>query len=214
LVGQNEKAILTNALDDPFGLWLRGRSRSALHLPEFRRAAVLVGLTLESDPRVLLTVRSSELPTHQGQISFPGGSLEAGETPVQAALREAQEEVGLNPGEVVVLGELDDVYTPFGFHVTPVLARLSAEPLLSPNAEVSETLLPRLSDLRSGPHSTEQRSLGLNVLAPNVQLPNFLPPNLAAPGSSVTIHHYFWRGHDIWGMTARVLKEVLNSGVE
>ncbi len=183
----------THILDDPFGLWLSGRERQGLELPEFRRAAVLVGLTLEADPRVLLTVRSGDLPTHKGQISFPGGSLEAGETTVQAAVREAQEEVGLDPAGVQVLGELDDVYTPFRFHVTPVLARLPAQLQLTPGSEVAELLLPHLSELRACVPTSETRVSPL--------------------GEQVTVYHYPWRGHDIWGMTARVLKDVLESGV-
>lgn len=178
---------------DPFGLWLSGRDRRGLEIPEFRRAAVLVGLTREADPRVLLTVRSHELPTHQGQVSFPGGSLEPGETAEAAALREAHEEVGLDPAEVVVLGLLDDTFTPLGFHVTPVLARLPSELRLSPTPEVAEILLPSLSELRSLTPRAVERTSPL--------------------GESIVIYHYPWRGHDIWGMTARVLREVLESGL-
>ncbi|WP_424949803.1 NUDIX hydrolase [Deinococcus sp.] len=180
-------------LGDPFGLWLSGRARQHLDAPEFRRAAVLVGLTLESDPRLLLTVRSSELPTHKGQIAFPGGSLEPGESVVQAALREAHEEVGLDPSGVQVLGELDDVVTPFRFHVTPVLARLPAELRLNLSGEVAELLLPRLSELRASSPQSEERVSPL--------------------GRPITVYHYPWRGHDIWGMTALVMREVLESGV-
>ena len=183
---------MSDSPSDPLSAWLADRQRRTLHLPDFRRAAVLVGLTLEADPRVLLTVRSSELPTHQGQISFPGGSLEPGEDAVQAAVREAHEEVGLAPQAVQVLGMLDDVYTPFRFHVTPVLARLPAELSLTPTAEVAEILLPRLSELRASQPSSEERMSPL--------------------GESVTVWHYLWRGHDIWGMTARVLRDVLESG--
>jgi len=180
-------------LDDPFGLWVGARTRQQLQVPEFRRAAVLVGLTLEPDPRLLLTVRSADLPTHKGQIAFPGGSLEAGETSVQAALREAHEEVGLDPAGVQVLGELDDVVTPFRFHVTPVLARLPAELRLTLSGEVAELLLPRLSELRATVPRSEERVSPL--------------------GQPITIYHYPWHGHDIWGMTARVMREVLESGV-
>ena len=180
-------------MTDPFAAWISGRERRTLHLPDFRQAAVLVGLTLEDDPRVLLTVRSSDLPTHQGQISFPGGSLEAGETSTEAALREAHEEVGLHPAGVQVLGLLDDVFTPMKFHVTPVLARLPADLLLAPTPEVSEILLPRWSELRATVPTSEER--------------------LSPLGQRVTVWHYPWHGHDIWGMTARVLRDVLESGV-
>lgn len=183
---------LDDLLLDPWQAWVTERQRAALHLPEFRRAAVLVGLTREPDPRVLLTVRSSELPTHKGQVSFPGGSLEAGETPVQAALREAWEEVGLDAAAVTPLGELDDVFTPIGFHVTPVLARLPAEPQLTLSGEVVKLLLPTLSDLRATVPREDQRTL--------------------PSGQRITLYTYPWGGHDIWGMTARVLHDLLAAG--
>ncbi|GAA5512031.1 putative Nudix hydrolase NudL [Deinococcus carri] len=180
------------ALDDPWAVWLSCRLRTPLHLPDYRRAAVLVALTRERDPRVLLTVRSADLPTHRGQISFPGGSLEARESPVQAALREAEEEVGLDPRMVTVLGELDDVFTPVGFHVTPVLARIPAEPRLTLTAEVAQIILPSLGELRS-----------LDVVRETRLLPD---------GQRVPLYRYPWQGHDIWGMTARVLHDLLEHG--
>lgn len=179
---------------DPWALWLSQRQREALHLPHYRRAAVLVALTREPDPRVLLTVRSADLPTHKGQIAFPGGSLHDGETPVQAALREAQEEVGLDPSEVQVLGEVDDVFTPIGFHVTPVLARISTTVLdhLTLSGEVVEIIMPSLTELQAVDTFDQWR-----------QLPD---------GTPVPIYRHPWRGHDIWGMTSRVLHDLLTHG--
>ncbi|WP_237724763.1 NUDIX hydrolase [Deinococcus alpinitundrae] len=178
---------------DPWAEWQLGRTRRRLHLPHYRAAAVLVGLTVEADPRLLLTLRSSDLPTHQGQISFPGGSLETGESVVEAALREAWEEVGLEPGAVRVLGELDDVFTPAGFHVTPVLARLEAAPRLTLSSEVAAILLPPLSELRALEQPAERRT--------------------GPDGQAFLLYRYLWRQHDIWGMTARVIHDVLQSGV-
>ncbi|MDV6376485.1 CoA pyrophosphatase [Deinococcus sp. ZS9-10] len=177
---------------DPWAAWLAARRRQPLHLPDYRPAAVLVALTREADPRVLLTVRSTELPTHQGQISFPGGSLEDGEGVVAAALREAWEEVGLDPAQADVLGELDDVFTPVGFHVTPVLARIPAQPTLRLSGEVAQILLPSLSGLRALTPSRETRHM--------------------PDGQPVVLYRYPWQGHDIWGMTARVLHDLLDSG--
>ena len=176
---------------DPWQRWQQRRTRRSLHLPQYRRAAVLVGLTRQDDPRVLLTVRSPHLPTHQGQISFPGGSLEAGETPSQAALREAWEEVGLAASEVQVIGELDDVFTPAGFHVTPVLCRLEAEPRVRLSSEVEALLLPSLAELRRVQQSPEER--------------------LGPDGQRFLLYRYAWQGHNIWGMTARVLNDVLGA---
>nr|WP_229723313.1 CoA pyrophosphatase [Deinococcus aerolatus] len=177
---------------DPWAGWLSGRRRRRLHLPEYRPAAVLVALTREVDPRVLLTVRSSELPTHRGQIAFPGGSLEAGESVTAGAVREAWEEVGLDPADITVLGEMDDVFTPAGFHVTPVLARVPARPALQLSGEVTQILLPTLSDLRALSPIRETR--------------------LMPDGQQVVLYRYPWQGHDIWGMTARVLHDLLTDG--
>lgn len=71
---------------------------------------------------LLLTERAHHMRSHPGQVSFPGGSLDAGETPREAALREAWEEIGLDPGEVEVFGELPELWLPpSNFAVTPVL---------------------------------------------------------------------------------------------
>lgn len=88
------------------------------------QAAVLVPLVAHLDPTVLLTLRSARLNSHAGQVSFPGGRMEAGETPEQAALREAEEEVGLDPGLPELVGRLPSVLTGTGYLVTPVVALL------------------------------------------------------------------------------------------
>jgi 8-oxo-dGTP pyrophosphatase MutT (NUDIX family) len=86
-------------------------------------AAVLVPIVLHDPaPTVLFTQRSAALRHHAGQISFPGGSLESGDAnPLDAALREAHEEVGLDPGFVTVIGYLPDHVIGTGFRVTPVV---------------------------------------------------------------------------------------------
>lgn len=83
-----------------------------------RPASVLVALWGD---RVILTKRASHLKHHPGQIAFPGGKQEAGETAEAAALREAQEEIGLAPGNVSLLGHLSPHETVTGFTVTPIL---------------------------------------------------------------------------------------------
>jgi 8-oxo-dGTP pyrophosphatase MutT (NUDIX family) len=86
-------------------------------------AAVLVPVVLGSDPSVLLTKRTSHLTKHAGQTSFPGGRIDPGDSgPEAAALREAQEEIGLEAGSVEVLGRLTDHVTGTGYRITPVLA--------------------------------------------------------------------------------------------
>jgi 8-oxo-dGTP pyrophosphatase MutT (NUDIX family) len=88
-------------------------------------AAVLVPVVLGEQPSVLLTKRTSHLTQHAGQISFPGGRIDPGDSgPEGAALREAHEEIGLEAGSVEVLGRLADHVTGTGYRITPVLAAL------------------------------------------------------------------------------------------
>jgi 8-oxo-dGTP pyrophosphatase MutT (NUDIX family) len=91
---------------------------------EGKPAAVLVALFEErGEARVVLTRRAATLRSHTGEVAFPGGRLEPGEEPLTAALREAAEEVGLNPASVEVVTELPQLWIPVtGFVVTPVLA--------------------------------------------------------------------------------------------
>jgi 8-oxo-dGTP pyrophosphatase MutT (NUDIX family) len=105
-------------------------------------AAVLMPIVLrEPSPTVLFTQRASALKHHAGQISFPGGRLETSDSsPIAAALREAQEEVGLDPAFVTVIGFLPDHIIGTGFRVTPVVAFVRPGFSLTPDArEVEET---------------------------------------------------------------------------
>jgi 8-oxo-dGTP pyrophosphatase MutT (NUDIX family) len=92
---------------------------------EARRGAVLMLFAdLDGDGRgeLVLTERAHHMRSHPGQVSFPGGTIDPGESPVEAALREAQEEIGLDPEEIEVFGELPELWLPpSNFAVTPVL---------------------------------------------------------------------------------------------
>ena len=107
-------------------------------LPEERAlasvpAAVLVGITDRPDPGVILTVRREHLRTHAGQVAFPGGRIDPGEDSVEAALREAWEELGLDPGAAEIVGAIDPYRTVTGYVVTPVLAVVQPDQPLSPH---------------------------------------------------------------------------------
>ena len=131
---------------------LASRSRAALELPTFRPAAVLVPLVeRQGAPHLLFTLRSAELAVHSGQISFPGGKADEGDADrIATALREADEELGIAPDKVEILGLLDDVPTPSQFVITPVVGLVRAEPghyrpHLSEVAEVFEIPLEELT---------------------------------------------------------------------
>ena len=102
--------------------------------PSLVPAAVLVGIVTGPAPGILLTKRA-QLRQHAGQVSFPGGRIDPGDaTPEAAAIREAQEEVGLDPSHVEPLGRLRDYVTVSSYRVTPVLALLSPGFVSRPSA--------------------------------------------------------------------------------
>jgi 8-oxo-dGTP pyrophosphatase MutT (NUDIX family) len=135
---------------EPAAAWTPGRppARSDFDLnpgaerPEriLRPAAVLIPVIAGPEgATVLMTRRSDSLASHTGQIAFPGGRLDPGETAIEAALREAFEEVALDPALVEVLGVGDAYETGTGFLVTPVVGWLTARPQTTPSPdEVAE----------------------------------------------------------------------------
>jgi len=116
-----------------------------------KRAAVVLGVTQEGHgagveglphhtewspaPALLLTRRASGLRSHAGQWALPGGRMDEGETPEQAALRELREEISLRPGPSAVLGRLDDYATRSGYLITPVVVWLDAAQDVRPNPQ-------------------------------------------------------------------------------
>jgi len=116
---------------------------------EFKDAAVLIPVIDYGDrASVLLTQRTETLSSHKGQIAFPGGKIDPGETREEAALREAEEEVGLTRAQVDVVGTLGPYYSGSGYCIAPVLAIVKEKPELTINeAEVADAFEVPLSFL-------------------------------------------------------------------
>jgi 8-oxo-dGTP pyrophosphatase MutT (NUDIX family) len=153
-------------------------------------AAVLIGLIERpSGLNVLLTRRADTLRKHAGQIAFPGGRGEPGETPAQTALREAHEEIGLAPGQVEVLGQSTTFRLQTGFDVTPVVGFVAPDfqPLSHP-AEVAEVFEAPFAFLMD-PANRERR----------------LREQPAPPRWHYAIT---WGDRVIWGATAAMLKDL------
>jgi 8-oxo-dGTP pyrophosphatase MutT (NUDIX family) len=147
-------------------------------------------LKTQAGYELLFTVRSSQLSSHAGEISFPGGRLDEGETIDDAARREAFEEIGLTVSSESILGLLDDVPSPAKYIVTPVVALLE-KPLdftLS-QAEVEEIFTADLAELARLEPRAEERIL---------------------QGHRRLIHFYSYQQRTIWGLTGNVVKNLLD----
>jgi len=156
----------------------------------WKPAAVLVGL-IERDHglQVLLTRRADTLRSHTGQVAFPGGRCDPGETPWQTALREAEEEIGLAPALVEPLGYLDLYLTFSGFRILPTVARVAPGYALDLNeSEVSEAFEVPLAFLM-GPENHHRHS---------------------RDWKGITRHYYAMPYEDryIWGVTAGILRNL------
>jgi 8-oxo-dGTP pyrophosphatase MutT (NUDIX family) len=172
------------------------RARLSLRAPKsappgLRPAAVLIPLVIETDgPFLLLTRRARMLRRQPGDISFPGGAVDADESPLAAALRESREEVGLDPGDVDLLGQMDERSTITGFRITPFVGAISGPYAFEPNDEVDELLRVPLSVLTN----PEARRIEKRWFA----------------GREREVYHYHYLEHDIWGITGQLVKDFLD----
>jgi 8-oxo-dGTP pyrophosphatase MutT (NUDIX family) len=164
------------------------------HLPPggFVRAANLVPLhEKEGDVHLLLTRRPKHMRRHPGQLSVPGGRIEVGEDPLAAALREAREEIGLDPARVDVLGRLSETLVlQSAFRLTPWVASVPYPySYVADPHEVEEILHVPLSALvRPGVHRVERRT---------------------AYGMNLDVHFFTLGADELWGATARIVWELL-----
>lgn len=159
---------------------------------ELRRASVLICLIRNAGGwSILFSRRSEDLPVHSGQIAFPGGTLEPGEAPEDAAVRETEEEVGIPRENVELLGRLDDIIARSGYVISPFVGTAPADLkyVLQPTEVVDAFEIPIDTLLR--PENPEIRYV-------------------AWRGITYPIYSYHDGSVEIWGLTGRMLKGFLD----
>jgi 8-oxo-dGTP pyrophosphatase MutT (NUDIX family) len=159
--------------------------------PDTRPGAVLIPVLASTEsPRLVLTRRSDSLSRHAGEISFPGGLVDPGEDPATTALREAEEELGLLPSDVELLGALEPVHTRVtGVLIVPFVGLLWRDPQFTPNAaEIAEILEFPLAELSARAEVREFQHEG-----------RWFQTNV-----------FDMDGHLIWGATGRILQMFLD----
>jgi 8-oxo-dGTP pyrophosphatase MutT (NUDIX family) len=197
--GRTMRPDVNTLLSDPDALY--GHIRSVLNRPrhiapvgsDLRRAAVLLPLVAtEAGPALILTRRTNHVEHHKGQISFPGGALDDGESPLDGAVRETHEEIGVPVSDVQVLGGLDDEEAAVsGFMVSPFVAALPYPARLRVSADEVDAVL--VVALRA-------------LLEPrNVRTELYRRPR----GDSVVMYYYQAGPDVIWGATGRIVARFL-----
>jgi 8-oxo-dGTP pyrophosphatase MutT (NUDIX family) len=163
------------------------------HFPADSRvaAALLLLYPRDRDLAMPLTVRGSGLARHAGQVSLPGGAMDPGETLAETALREASEEIGVDPSQVRILGELTPVHVIVsGFTLHPIVAVSDRRPdFVAAPGEVEEILEVSLDDLRDA----SRIGRGTRI----------------REGVAVEYPYFDLMGHQVWGATAMVLGEFI-----
>ena len=158
-----------------------------LGTPTLRDAAVLIAFTDRPDPGVILTQRPQWLRSHAGQVAFPGGKVDPGDVDaVDAALREAEEEIGLNRRDVTIAGTCDAYRSGSGYHITPVLGVIPPDLPLDPNPDEVEDWFEVPLDILFDPGNYDRQR---------------------AYWQGHDRHYYdmMWQGRRIWGVTAGII---------
>jgi 8-oxo-dGTP pyrophosphatase MutT (NUDIX family) len=163
--------------------------------PRQADASVLLAITRESNPKILLTRRASHMKHHAGEVSFPGGKREKGDTSnIVVALREAYEETGLNPFQVELLGELRSQRARSGLLVKPIIGLIPPDiPLIAQPDEIARIFYVPVSqflDSRPEPYA-------VNIFQQQYFMPSFQMDNEV-----------------IWGLTARILVSLFKHGLQ
>lgn len=163
-----------------------------IHQPDLAQAGVLVAITDEVDPHLVLTRRAQHLNSHSGEVAFAGGKQDATDPDIIfTALREAHEEINLSSQNVKIIGPLDQVVSRFGYVVTPIVGIIPADIEFIANPDELDAIfkVPLRFFLDNEPHDYFERG--------NFSIPSF---------------HY--EGFRIWGLTAMMITEMVNNHLD
>ncbi len=167
----------------------RNEKKNSFNINMAKPAAVLL-LLFPDNKKICfyLTKRTEKLKYHKGQISLPGGSNEKGESLLETALRETEEEIGVNKNEISILGQITPLFIPVtGFMMTPFIGFTSKEPIIKLDSmEVEELFSVNILDLINNDKLITHRQLN---------------------GRDVTIPYFNLNNQQVWGATSMVLSE-------
>lgn len=170
----------------PPQMWLDPRIHE---ITEFKPAAVLVAITDRPDPGMLLLHRPDTMRAHPGQIAFPGGRRDGAESAVDAALREAEEELGIDPARVRIIGPSDIYRSGSGYEITPVLAVVPGDIAITPNpTEVASWFEAPVAHVLNPANQTIQE--------------------IDWEGARHRFVEIVWQSHVIWGVTGAILSNL------
>ena len=165
-----------------------------------RKAAVLLPLVLRGEWQVILTQRPETMPSHPGQIAFPGGKAEVGETIAQTALRETEEEIGVGADDIQLIGRLPSFNAVSKFRITPFVGVVSPEAVITPDPREVESVFEVPLSFLMNPDNHVRRE----VFFDNEEHVLFDMP-YDEPGG---------RHRNIWGMTAMTIYRLWQRGFE
>jgi 8-oxo-dGTP pyrophosphatase MutT (NUDIX family) len=173
---------------------ISSQNRTNLSLPFRNKAAVMIPLIRcdrPGDYDLLLTLRADTVEHHKGQVSFPGGAADTADTDeIATALRETEEEVGIPPSDIRILGTLNAIAASSHFHITPVVGLLDHPPHLTLQpSEVAEVFYVPLSFFSDPANETAETRLIERLLR--------------------KVYFYRYGGHTIWGITAVIIRQFL-----
>jgi 8-oxo-dGTP pyrophosphatase MutT (NUDIX family) len=179
-------------LRDRIRHWLSNLQLRPLTTEYKREAAVLMPIfERDGEPYFLLTRRSEELRIHKGQISFPGGSRDDGESLQETALRETFEELGLHPGKIEILGRFHEYLSSTEYRVVPYAGYLEEPFITTPEpCEVAEVL-----------------QVPFSVF---MEPKNFRVEQVVRLGRATEVYFYSYGSCTVWGLTARIIKDFLD----